>query len=435
VASTALRGAHIKDALWNATACARAYYAPLDGDADSEVVIVGGGYTGLSAALHLAELGINARLLEAHSVGFGASGRNTGEVVPGWSVHSPAQIDQRFGIERGNAMNQWVRDSAALVFELIDAHDIDCDVTRSGWLMPASNQRRLAVACAKHDQWAERAANVSMLGAEETRAVTGSEHYIGAWLHRDGGTIQPLSYARGLARAAAAAGAHLHEQTAVTALRQSNDGWTLQTATGSVRAKRVVLATNAYDTALNPALARLVVPLRLFQTATTPLGDNTARSILPQGHGISDSRRVLWAFRKDRFNRLITGVTPLSTTATHAQMRAMAQHQLRTVFPQIAAPEIEYFWNGVVAVTLDRLPRFVELNDNLYAGLGYSGRGIAMATGMGKLLAQRSAGTPAAELALPLSPLKPLPMHRLLAPLARTRAWWWRQRDLWEDRT
>lgn len=430
-----LAGAALADALWAKTHSHASDFAPLSGNRRVDVAVIGGGFTGLSTALHLATAGVSVTLLEAEVPGFGASGRNTGEVVPGWSKHSPDDILREFGAERGERMNQWVQESARLVFELIQRHDIACDAVQRGWLMPASNPARLAAARAKHDQWAGRGANVEFLDRERTVALTGSEHYLGAWLHRDGGTLHPLAYARGLAEAATTAGAAIHGHSPAVAIEAGvAGGYQVRTPDGSLECEQVVLATNAYADRLWPDLARAFVPLRLFQTATAPLGDNVARSILPEGHGISDSQRVLWAFRKDAEGRVVTGVTPLTVWASHAHMRSMATHQLRTVFPQVGEPQIDHFWNGVVAVTLDRLPRFATLASGIHAGFGYSGRGIAMATGMGKVLAERVMGTPADALALPQTPLGKVPVQRLAVPIARLRAWLWRMQDRWEDR-
>ena len=170
------------------------------------------------------------------------------------------------------------------------------------------------------------------------------------------------------------------------------------------------------------------MPLRLLQAATKPLSDNVARTILPERQGISDARRVLWAFRKDGQDRLVTGAAPL-VPGFRGPLRDLCAAQLKAVFPQAGDVEFEHLWDGKIAVTLDRLPRFHELAEGVYTGLGYSGRGIAMATAMGKLLAQRVQGTPASELPVPVSPLKSVPMRSLLIPMARVRMNWWRVLD------
>lgn len=428
-------GAQLSDSLWTLTSSDLVDCPALTGHMDVDVAVIGGGYTGLSAALHLAERGVSVAVLEAHEPGFGASGRNTGEVVPGWSRHEPDQIVAEFGTERGERMNTWVQGSVDLVFDLIERHDIGCHATRNGWLMPADNPRRLAVARGKHDSWARRGADVALLDADTTRALTGSPRYIGAWLHRRGGMIQPLGYARGLARAAQTAGAAIHGDSPVVAIRRDGATHVLQTPAGQVTARRVVVATNAYSGELFPDLARSQVPFRLFQVATAPMGDNLERTVLPEGHGISDARRVLWAFRKDPEGRLVSGVAPLSERVSRDEMRRMARHQFDTIFPQLSDVPVEHFWNGLVAVTLDRLPRLVDLGDGIHAGFGYSGRGIAMATGMGQLLAMRATDDPDGSAVLPVGAPRPLPMHRLMLPMARARAWWWRRQDLREDNT
>ncbi len=416
-------------ALWTATATPAPDCPPLGGDRRTGAVVIGGGFTGLSAALHLAEAGVETILLEAQAPGFGASGRNNGQVVPAYSRHNPDEIAALFGAERGEAMNAWVQDSANLVFDLIGRHNIDCDAQQNGWLMPAHNAARLAVARKKHDQWAARGAPVDFLDADATAAMTGSQHYAGAWLHRAGGNIQPLSYARGLARAAQAAGAVLHASSPALTVERSGRDWQVKTPAGTVTADTVVLATNGYTGDLWPGLARSIVPMRLFQAATEPLGDNVARTILPGYQGISDARRVLWAFRKDADGRIVTGASPLFTLRPQGSLARMSCEQLIRVFPQIGEVRFQHLWDGRIAVTLDRLPRLFDLAEGVHAGLGYSGRGIAMATGMGKLLAERVQGRAAEDLPVLPGPVKPLPLRDLLIPLARIRAAWWRIQD------
>lgn len=417
-----------RSALWAATTAPPPETPPLTGDRRADTVVIGGGFTGLSAALHLAEAGVDTVVLEAEAPGFGASGRNNGQVVPGFSRHSPDEIVAEFGSERGEALNAWVQNAAALVFDLIERHGIDCNATRNGWLMPAHTESRLAIARAKHDQWAVRGAPVALLDKTETTALTGSEFYTGAWLHRGGGNINPLAYTRGLSRAAMDAGAAIHAASPATAIERVGSTWRVTTPNGTVEADNVILATNAYSGDLWPGLARSVVPLRLLQGATKPLSDNVARTILPERQGISDARRVLWAFRKDGQGRLVTGAAPL-VPGFRGPLRDLCTAQVKAVFPQIGDVEFEHLWDGKVAVTLDRLPQFHELAEGVYAGLGYSGRGIAMATAMGKLLAERVQGTPAPDLPVPVSPLKPVPMRSLLIPLARVRMSWWRVLD------
>ncbi|MPY74283.1 MAG: FAD-dependent oxidoreductase [Alphaproteobacteria bacterium] len=419
-----------RSALWSTTAAPAPETPPLEGDRRADACIVGGGFTGLSAALHLAETGVDTVLVEAEHPGFGASGRNHGQVVPGYSKHSPDEIVAKLGKERGEALNRWVQDSAALVFDLIRRHGIDCDVVHKGWLMPAHNAERLAVARAKHDQWAARGAAVDFLDRDQTAEITGSPHYIGAWMHRGGGNIQPLGYTRGLARAAQKAGAAIHGASPALSIERGNGRWQVRTPGGTVTAEKVVLATNAYGGDLWPALAHSIVPVRLFQSATAPLSDNIARSILPQGHSISDSRRALWSFRKDRDGRLVVGAAPLFTAGVRGPVNRIVGDHIKTVFPQVGDVALEHIWDGRVAVTTDRLPHLHELAEGLYAGLGYSGRGIAMATGMGKVLAERVRGKSLAELPVPATPLRPLPLHALSIPLARLTIAWHR----WQDR-
>ncbi len=405
--------------LWAATAIAAPETPALQGDAKADVVVVGGGFTGLSTALELAERGADVVLLEAEEPGFGASGRNNGQVIPCYSVQNPDDVVAELGDERGERLNAWVAASADLVFERIRRHAIDCDASQQGWLQPAHAESRLALVRTKHDQWAARGAPVAMFDADEAREMTGSPVYLGGWMHKSGGHVQPLSLARGLATAALAAGARICAGTPATGISRVGTRWHLATPGGSVSAEHVVLATNAYSDALWPGLARTIVPVRAYHVATQPLGDNLVAHILPGNHGFSDTRGALWAFRFDRFGRLVTTAAPVLTAGAEASARREILDRLGIAYPQITEPRIEYVWEGNIAMTPERLPRFHQLGPGISAGLGYSGRGIAMAFAMGRQLADFATGTPAEDLALPPSPLKPLPLHNLIVLLHR----------------
>ena len=406
--------------LWSSTAIAAPDTPPLNGEHKADAVVIGAGFTGLSAALHLAQKGVSVIVLEAAEPGFGASGRNNGQVIPGYSRHSPDDIVREFGAERGERLNQWVAGSADLVFKLIAEHAIDCDAFQGGWLQPAHAPSRMKGVRTKHDQWAARQSQVEMLSAEESARLTGSPVYVhGGWIHKQGGHIQPLSYARGLAHAALAAGARIHGASPASAIDRHGNAWRISTTQGSVEAEQVIIATNAYTDDLWPKLKRTIIPLRSFHSATAPLSDEEAATVMPEGHGLSDTREALWAFRKDRMNRIITTAAPLFTFGARGSVTRDIIKRYRTAFPQIREPKLEFIWQGQIAMTPERLPRFHELAGGVYAGLGYSGRGIAIGTAMGQQLAERVMGTAASELAVPDSDLKPMPMHGLLVPMAR----------------
>jgi glycine/D-amino acid oxidase-like deaminating enzyme len=408
-----------RSSLWYWTAPAAPETPPLEESGRYDVAVIGGGYTGLSAALHLAAGGARVVLLEARDPGFGASGRNHGQVVPVLGRYGPEELVARLGPELGERMNAWIAASADLVFELIRRHGIDCDGLQTGWLMPVDSPARHDMVKGRYEAWARRGAAVKWLDKRATDEITGSPAYYGALLHDKGGNIQPLSYARGLARAALAAGAVLHGQSPATALRREGERWRIETPRASVEAEAVILATNAYSESLWPGVKETVVPFRLFLAATAPLGENVARSILPGRQSISDSRTVLWPFRFDRENRLVTGSDHLLPFASRAQAARIMAKKFRRTFPQIGDFEVQYVWEGKVAMTMDRLPRYLEPAPGLFAGLGYSGRGIALATAMGKLLAERALARTETALPLPQGRSGEIPLHGLVVPFGR----------------
>jgi glycine/D-amino acid oxidase-like deaminating enzyme len=320
--------------LWVATATPATSYPRLDGDVAADCVIVGGGFTGLSTALHLADRGLKAVLVEANEPGWGASGRNGGQVIPGLK-----------------------------------------------------------------------------LDPSEMRARYGGGDYVGAFLDRRGGTINPLSYARGLARAAAAAGAAIHGDSPAVALERARQRWKVSTPAGSVTASHAVLCTNAYTDRLWPGLAETVVPVLSSVVATEPLSDNLRKVILPGREGVSETRRVLNWFGIDRDGRLIFGGRASQRETEDPQAFGPVLARLRSLLPILGEPRIQFRWAGYVALTTDHVPHLNELAPNLYAGLGYNGRGVAMSTMMGKLLAERVAGAREQDIPLPATPIERIPLH------------------------
>jgi len=396
--------------LWAATATPAASYPPLTGASEADCIIVGGGFTGLSTALHLAERGLRPTLVEANAPGWGASGRNGGQVIPGLKL-GPSELRAKLGDERGRRLTKIVGGSADLVFGLIERHGIDCDANRSGWIQGAPGLRGLAEVRNRCAEWAAEGADVAVLDRDQVSAAIGGGDYVGAFLDRRGGTLNPLSYARGLARAAVGAGARIHGDSPALALERVGARWRLRTPAGKVTAAHAVLCTNAYTDELWPGLAQSVIPVLSSVIATEPLSDNLRALILPGRQGVSETRRVLNWFGVDRQGRLIFGGRARQQESEEPDAYHPVLARLKRLFPVLGEPRIAFRWAGHVALTTDHVPHLNELATNLYAGLGYNGRGVAMSTLMGQLLALRVAGVPAEEIAFPQTGLRRIPLH------------------------
>ena len=405
----------------------------LEGDRRADVAVVGAGYTGLSAALHLAERGADVVVLDAAEPGWGASGRNGGQVIPGLK-DDPDELERKFGPETGRRMWQISGGAADFVFELIARHKISCQAQQSGWISAAPNASAIGTLRARVDQWQRRGAPVELLDRQRIAELTGTTCYVGGLLDRRAGALQPLAYARGLARVARQAGAAIHGRSAVTRIESQGGAWRVGTAAGTVTATTVILATNAYTDDLWPGLRRTVVPVQSYQVATQPLPEGIRRLVLPGGQPVSDIRRILFYFRLDPDGRLLMGGRgPLNDTgdpALFARLEAVAAH----FFPQIGAPQWEHRWSGRVALTADHLPHLHEPRPGVLIGLGYNGRGVAMATRMGKLLADRALGASPAELGWPVTLITPIPLHAWRGPVMTLVLHWKRFQDWLETR-
>ncbi|MBI1383851.1 MAG: FAD-dependent oxidoreductase [Rhizobiales bacterium] len=400
--------------MWTATAAGEPAVTRLAGEVTAEVAIVGGGFTGLSAALHLAEAGVDAVVLEGQRIGHGGSGRNMGLVNAGlWLAQ--AEIERIIGKADGERLNGALFNSPDLVFDLIDRHGIDCEATRAGTMHLAKGRKALEGLAAKVADLRSRGAPVSLLDKAETARRTGTGAYEGALFDPRAGTIQPLGYVRGLARAALAAGARIHAPSPARRLERVGDGWRIEADGGAVRARRVVLATNAYTDDLVPGLATGFTPVSFLVLATAPLGENVGRTILAGGEGTWDTRKVMTTFRRDAAGRLIFGSMGGLTTHDPLAFAGWAERMKTRLFPQLGENAWTHAWTGQVAMTGDHLPRIVAPAEGIWAVIGYNGRGIGPGTVFGKAIAEAVVHDDEGALPLAPGPLRPEPLPSLRA--------------------
>jgi glycine/D-amino acid oxidase-like deaminating enzyme len=400
-------------------------------DARADILVIGAGYTGLSAALHAAAAGRDVVVLEAGEMGEGGSGLNGGQVIAGLK-HDPDMLESVYGERVGAQLVHCSASAPDMVFDLIRRHAIECDAVRAGWLQLAVSERHLESLVRRAAQWRSRGADVAVLSDREAAKLTGTSRYCGGWIDRRGGTVQPLAYLLGLARAALARGTRLFIRSRAARLSRRGGEWCVETPQHSVTARTVVVATDAYTDRAFDALRRTVIAVPSIQVATAPLPQALRASILPQGQSVSDTQRILRYFRLDASGRLVLGTRgSYGDVPIPAGVRAH-EHAVRELYPALSALPLEYRWGGFVAMTRDGIPHLHEPAPGLLAGLGYNGRGIAMATAMGRLLARRALGEASESLGFPLTVVRPIRLHALSRMGARATIRYLRARDALE---
>lgn len=401
--------------LWVETAMPGPVLSRLEGRRRSEVAIIGGGFTGLSAALHLAMLGREVVLLEAHDIGWGASGRNGGQVNPGLK-YGRAALQRLYGETLGRAMYDTAADAPAFLFSLIRRHGIACDALQAGTLRLAHTEASLAGLHDAHRTLAAEGHATRLLDAGEVATATGTSRYLAGLLDPRGGHVQPLSLCRGLARAALDAGATLHVHSRATSLRREGDTWHIATSGGEVLARQVLLATDGYTESLKPGLQQTILPVNSFQIATSPLPAAQRELILPGRPSVFDSRRLILYFRLAGDRLVLGGRASFSVRDNRPADYAVMRQVLEGLYPQLSPLRVDHAWAGRVSITRDRLPHLWEVEPGLHAALGYNGRGVAMAVRLGAIAAERIA-EPARAIPFPTSPAPRFPGHRARQPV------------------
>jgi glycine/D-amino acid oxidase-like deaminating enzyme len=383
---------------------------PLDADKNVSVAIIGGGFAGLSTALHLAEQGTDAIVLEAREPGWGASGNNGGQLNPGLKL-DPDTIEANFGTDLGRRMIAFAYNTPVFTLDLIRRLGIECEARQNGTLRAAYHETNAAAIEAIAEQCVRRGMPVSVLDRNAVREATGTDRYVRAMRDARGGDLQPLSYARGLARAALAAGAAVHGQTPATSLRREGGRWRIETPRAVVRAEKVLIATNGFTDDLWPGLRRTIVPIFSSIAATEPLPDHIARKIMPTRSVLYESGHITVYYRIDASNRLLMGGRgPMQWIRDPTAVSYLMRYAMR-LWPALRDISWTHGWNSRLAMTADHYPHVHEPAPGVLAYLGCNGRGVALASAMGQQLARRLVGGEAAEIDMPITSPKPIRFH------------------------
>jgi len=420
------------NSLWAAVTPAGPELPELVGAEQADVVVVGGGFTGLSTALHLREAGVDVAIVEAMEPGWGASGRNNGQVIPTLSRPDPEDIVARHGAA-GERFVGLLRDSASTLFDLARRYDIQAEQEQAGWVQPVHSPGRIKIAERRVRQWSKFGAPVELLSRDQVRDMLGSDAWYGGFWNRTGGHINPLALARGLARTVLGLGARIYARSPAVSFERRNNRWVVRTTKGEISTRALVMATNAYSGEIAksfvPEIAHEVMPVLSWQMATQPLSDNIRKTIIPARQAMSDTHGELYFARYDARNRLVTGGAVIGPGNKAERLKARVAERLQRLWPQIGEVSFDYVWNGYVGMTTDYMPRFHRLGPDAYGWTGCNGRAVALTMGLGGELAKAVRGVPENELALPFTEPVTIPAHGLLRKVATLKLLLYRYRD------
>jgi gamma-glutamylputrescine oxidase len=414
---------------------ATAHLAPdlpaLEGEVRADAVIVGAGYTGISAALELARRGYDVVVLEAHRVGWGASGRNGGQICTGFSP-SLAKIEKSVGLDDARKLFAVAEEGKALIAERVARHGIDCDL-KWGYLHAAPKARHVEE-LKEEQEVAERRfgyeGRLRLVDRDEVRRMVASPVYVGGLYDAGAGHLHPLNYCLGLATAAREAGARIFENSEVVRLETGRPALAV-TAKGRVTADFAILAGNAYLGGLVPQIQSKVMPVGTYIGATARLGENRATSLIPDDVAVADTNFVLNYFRRSSDHRMLFGGRVSYSTIMPPHLPRAMRTKMLKVFPQLSDVEFEYTWGGFVAITVERTPDVGRIAPNIYYAQGYSGTGVALSGIVGQIIAEAIAGQAERVDLFAKLPHTTFPGGAALrTPLLAAAMLWYRMRDL-----
>jgi gamma-glutamylputrescine oxidase len=379
------------DSYYAATAIGMRAYPTLQGAEEADVCVIGGGFTGLSAALNLAEQGFDVVLLEAARIGFGASGRCGGLIGSG-QRKDVLETEEAYGFERSRQLWEFAELAKDEIRNRVAKHEIPCDL-QQGQLVGVHKKSYVGWVQKLSDALAERYDYpfCQSLSAEESAARVATDGFLGALYDSHALTLHPLNFTLGLARAASHVGVRIFEQSRVTGYT-SEEPALVETAQGSVVARHIVLGCNGYLDRLEPRTARKIMPINNFMIATEPLGEKRARELINGRFGVHDTRFVVNYFRLSDDHRLLFGGGENYRPEFPANIEKFVRPYMLKLFPQLSDVAIDYAWGGTLAVTVNRMPHIGRLKPNIFFGQGYSGHGIATATFAGKIIAEAIGG-------------------------------------------
>ena len=374
---------------WRSAAVEQIAFPPLTDNITVDLVVIGGGFTGLNAARVAAREGLRVCLIEAETIGHGGSGRNVGLVNAGLWL-PPDQIKETLGDTRGERLINDLGVGPDRVFDLIKSYEIQCDARRNGTLHLAHSSQAISDLRAREEQWKNRGVPVTLLDAQTTARHVGSDMYHGALFDARAGVIQPLDYARGLARAAANKGVQIHEKTAAVRI-EWDDIWQVTTGDGHVRASKLLIATNAYNKLTSATRVYETSIVSYFQCVSQKIAQRDFDAILSDHHGCWDTALIMSSFRKTRDNRLVFGAMGETNDTVGRNIHdGWAQRAIQRIFPNLRI-ELSQSWSGRIAMTKKKIPDIMRLGKDGYAIFGYSGRGIAPGTVLGEQFGKYSA--------------------------------------------
>jgi glycine/D-amino acid oxidase-like deaminating enzyme len=414
--------------LWHASARPAPATDRLEDEVETDICVVGGGYTGLTTAIEVRRRGVAVTVLEAEEPGFGGSGRNAGHCTPTFAFLSLPEIRALLGQKRFEKLAERQTGGADMAAAYIREYQIDCEWRQNGFFQGILTRTQRAGLVKKAQGYAGLGCPSEMVDAEDAFRLTGSRRFLGGWLLRSGGHLNPLGYARGLARAAMQEGARLYTRSRMEDMAREGPGWRVRTAHGSVRCRKVIVATGAYTVGGAP-VARTYRIMRALIAATNPLPDEVRAKVVPFDGTMHDGRGDIFVYKYDAAGRIVASMFPMGRRGRDlSYTRQVLMDRLRWLHPDVPADtRWDFYWSGELDMQRRTIPRLYTLGEDAVACTGLSGRGVPTGTMLGGILADWATDVPRDDLALPVEPLQSAPAYMAFAPTAMLR--WYRIKD------